>query len=265
MFATCYGTNLISPKDGYFRPDLNTEHIYKCYKLAACLAGSRNDLKGKCAKGYDNFLCGTCSNNYVMLNRSCKECPDHKTNIFLSVVRALCICILLIFIVNLQTSIAEDGNHHYAFFILSTKLFINFSIIMSAIQNIDFKFSYILGYIIETNDFLMRTCSNFLRFDCLLNSGYEAGDPLDQNRFFKNLIIVCLSPVIFFIIFAIYVFIQTKRKEQTFKVFKIKLIGLFNIMFWIFYNDICNVVFASFTCVDKDSTGVQRLLSDTSI
>ena len=44
----CYGKNKISPKDGYFRHNLTSDHIEECINKGNCKAGSEINLKGEC-------------------------------------------------------------------------------------------------------------------------------------------------------------------------------------------------------------------------
>ena len=75
--ASCFGGNKITANKGSYRSALDSPHTLYCLNSEACLGGTRLDLEGKCAEGYDGMLCGSCdsSANYVKASyNSCVQC-----------------------------------------------------------------------------------------------------------------------------------------------------------------------------------------------
>lgn len=58
--AICYGSNVIVPKEGFFRSSLDSEEIIPCFNENACLGGNEDEQLGLCNRGYKSYLCSGC-------------------------------------------------------------------------------------------------------------------------------------------------------------------------------------------------------------
>ena len=99
--ANCYGRNITSPKDGYWRSNATSSNWLTCPNPDACLSGDETHPLGICAEGYSGIMCTDCLFGYRKSGFDCIACPTLSKNLSLLV---LLLIVLIAFITLLVRS-----------------------------------------------------------------------------------------------------------------------------------------------------------------
>mmetsp|Transcript_33503 Transcript_33503/g.58684 ORF Transcript_33503/g.58684 Transcript_33503/m.58684 type:complete len:1193 (+) Transcript_33503:2-3580(+) len=122
----CMGGSMLYLNKGYWRLNILTDDIYKCYYKSSCLGGH----KSECETGYKSRLCMSCAEGWERSGRfKCTKCLSPPYQALLSVLFAIMLGSLLFLIMKVMV----EGRHPllYETFKLSFDFIQTFSILMS--------------------------------------------------------------------------------------------------------------------------------------
>ena len=110
----------------------------------------------------------------------------------------------------------------------------------------------------------MLLLSRLVAFQCLVAGSEDVTvDLVNDNPFFKNLLVTVVSPIILIAWFVLVMFIVSLTKGS-FNAIRDQLICSIIVILWIVHPDICHAVFASFSCI-ADGNGQSRLFHDLEV
>eukprot|EP00347_Sterkiella_histriomuscorum_P008676 403344182 len=253
--ANCELGYQIIPIQGYWRKDINSTEIFKCFNSQACLS----KYQDQCAKGYGGNLCQSCikyEDNWYSRegNSVCSECPAFKTNV-LRLVGVSVLIILYFFtliIINLKTAGQQKLTTVYM------RILTNYFQILTLSQSYDLSWETNLKSLLEYISMIAQASEIVVSQDCFIRDSNISIHPQ-----YIKLIAAIILPLVAILIFALFWFMWSKWKGGV--NFKNNLIVSTIILIFLAMPSITSHSFSILNCQDIFNDGDRYMNSDLSI
>lgn len=206
-------------------------------------------------------MCGSCDANFVKYMWDvCTECPSYNTNLIWFMIRMFFTSLFILGICNLQANTTKTN----IAFVNMLKIIVNHCVLMSAVSDIKYNWSNTVDSMIDYQREVVSYLSKFATFNCLINGTTETDPSLPNTSFYNSLLFSVTAPIYFIIWFSLLFILYTIFKGAPTNL-REKWVCMVVVTLWCFHPDVCHMIFATFSCIDVDQTGVSRLFYDLEV
>lgn len=275
-YSYCKGGKYITPLEGFWRANENSELIVKCVSPQSCLGVGDirlfNNLseiertQGVCGEHNWGNVCFYCKNGYARFKSSseCEECGQLAIIYVKMIFSLLFIVVYIAFQVRIFSRNKQDDPH----LAVLMKLFLNHFQNMSLVNLIDLGWTINLDVYLAINDYLSFITQDFFIIDCFVQSLNQ--DLLLQKIVFTTVLPILLSIFMALIWFLVFIFFFLYKKSETHKklyeylIEKMRITSI--ILIFILYPEILRKCFSLLNCTLIDDYGsISVLVSSPNI
>ena len=135
--ATCSGGSAIIVNDGHWRSSLESDVIYICDVLEACIKGTEINELGNCSTGYFGVLCKSCKIGFSKTaNSVCTKCPSETNNVIIMFFLCISLALLCFTLVKTTLTSAFSPKSLHSIYI---KIFTNYLQLVYIVTQLDLE------------------------------------------------------------------------------------------------------------------------------
>ena len=235
----CYGTYIMVPEAGYWRPDPMVNLWFECINKEACLGSTdaaNLSLTGICAKGYTGNLCNTCENAYSAQGDGvCSLCPSFTSNIVLTSFLVLMALSVFSVIVYISIRGAQKPRSELAIFL---KILLNYMQMVMVASSLNINWPSFVSTFLRGQQMAGNAADQLMSIECILKQ------VSDQNVYYTNLAVYVAVPGAMMglcVLFWLGVSWKVERASQ-------KVVASLVLVIFVLHTSLTKAMFSIFTC-----------------
>lgn len=235
----CYGTYLMVPEAGYWRPDPMVNLWFECVNEEACLGSPDAEnvsLTGLCAAGYTGNLCMTCENTYsAQGNGICTLCPGFTSNIVITTFLVLSVLTMFALIVYISIRGAQRPRSELAIFL---KIMLNYVQMIMVASSLNINWPNFVAKFLRGQQMAGNAADQMMSIECILKQMSQ------QNVYYTNLAVYLAVPGVMMLLCVLFWMCVSWKVERAAQ----KLVATLVLVIFVLHTSITKAMFSIFTC-----------------
>jgi len=235
----CYGTYLMVPESGYWRPDPMINLWFECVNSEACLGSPDAEnvsLTGLCAEGYTGNLCNTCGSTYSAQGSGiCSLCPGFTSNIIMTAFLVMAALAMFALIVYISIRGAQRPRSELSIFL---KIMLNYMQMIMVASSLNINWPNFVAKFLRGQQQAGNAADQLMSIECILKQMSKG------NVYYSNLAVYVVTPgamMVLCLVFWVCASWKVERASQ-------KLIATLILVIFVLHTSLTKALFSIFTC-----------------
>jgi len=239
--AICLGTNQMTPRAGYWRPDSTLDLFFQCTNKDACLGSPDPEslsLTGECAPGYHGNLCSVCdADRSFGTGAVCNLCPGFGTNITLMAFLGFFLIVAFGVFVAISIRGANLPRSELAIYV---KILVNYLQLVTVASALNLNWPSYVSLFLQGQQTVGSASEQILSIECLLKSFSS------QEIYYTNLKVYLIAPLVIIAgASVIWLLIGLFTKSQSIRQ---KIVGSTVLLIFVLHTSLTKLTFSIFNC-----------------
>lgn len=235
----CYGTYLMVPEAGYWRPDPMRNLWFECVNADACLGSPDAEnvsLTGLCAEGYTGNLCNTCGNTYSAQGSGiCSVCPGFTSNVVMTAFLVLSALTMFGLIVYISIRGAQRPRSELAIFL---KIMLNYVQMIMVASSLNINWPNFVAKFLRGQQTAGNAADQLMSIECILKQMSQ------QNVYYTNLAVYVATPGAMMALCLVFWACASWKVERAAQ----KLVATLVLVIFVLHTSLTKALFSIFTC-----------------